>query len=52
MFLQVGVNSLPQVQLIQPDSLPRQYADGVLEDGVIGGILNIDIDASIPDEHL
>lgn len=35
---------------MQPDPLPR-HVDGVLEDGVIGGILNIDLDPSGADEH-
>lgn len=44
---------MPQVQLMQPDPLPRQYNDaGVIEDGVIGGILNLDLDPSVPDEPL
>lgn len=42
----IGVNN--QAQHMQPDPLPR-HVDGVLEDGVIGGILNIDLGA---DEHL
>lgn len=37
---------MPQVQLIQPE--PRQYVEAVLEDGVIGGILNM----NLPDEQL
>lgn len=40
------------MQLIQPDPLPRQYVDAVLEDGVIGGILNLDLDPSVPDEQV
>lgn len=46
---------MPQVQLMQPDPLPRQYVEAVLEDGVIGGILNLqnlDLDPSVPDEPL
>lgn len=45
---------MPQVQLIQPDPHPRQgYVEAVLEDGVIGGILNLDlVDPSVPDEQL
>lgn len=44
---------MPQVQLIQPDPHPRQgYVEAVLEDGVIGGILNLDLDPSVPDEQL
>lgn len=52
MSIYLGVNSMPQVQLMQPDPLPRQYNDAVLEDGVIGGILNLDLDPSVPDEPL
>lgn len=48
----LGVNATPQVQLMQPDPLPRQYNEAVLEDGVIGGILNLDLDPSVPDEPL
>lgn len=44
----LGVNAMPQVQLIQPDPHPRQYVEAVLEDGVIGGILNL----NLPDEQL
>lgn len=47
-FSDLGVSSMPQVQLIQPDPHPRQYVEAVLEDGVIGGILNL----NLPDEHL
>lgn len=52
MSIYLGVNSMPQVQLMQPDPLPRQYNEAVLEDGVIiGGILNLDLDP-VPDEPL
>lgn len=42
----LGVNSIPQVQLMQPDP------NAVLEDGVIGGILNLELDPSAADEHM
>lgn len=48
----LGVNSMPQVQLMQADPLPRQYAEAALEDGVIGGILNLELDPSAADEHI
>lgn len=44
------VNAMPPVQVIQPEPHPRQF-DGILEDGVIG-ILNLDLDPSVPDEQL
>lgn len=40
------------MQLIQADPIPRQYVEAALEDGVIGGILNLDLDPSVPDEQL
>lgn len=46
------MNALPPVQVIQPEPHPRQFAEVVLEDGVIGGILNLDLDPSVPDEQL
>lgn len=44
LFKSVGVNSMPQVQLMQPDPLPR-HVDGAIEDGV----LNINLQD--PDEN-
>lgn len=39
----LGVSAMPQV--MQPDPIPRQYVDGVLEDGV-------DLDPTAQEEHL
>lgn len=47
-FSHLGVSSMPQVQLIQPDPHPHQFVEAVLDEGVIDGILNM----NLPDEQL
>lgn len=47
-----AVNAMPPVQVILQEPHPRQFAEVVLEDGVIGGILNLDIDPPVPDEQM
>lgn len=46
------MNAMPPVQVILQEPHPRQFAEVVLEDGVIGGILNLDIDPPVPDEQM
>lgn len=36
----------------QPEPMPRQFNDGALEDGIIGGMLNLEMDPPVPDEPL
>lgn len=40
---------MPQAQQMQLDPVPRPV-EALLEDGVIGGILNLELEPPIPDD--